>query len=143
MCWSCEGRIPDEAENCPYCGVYISPHQHLVQDHPQQAPYPYFGQSNQKIPIAPYRGKAEEPTEKPKEEVADAPVPRGDVLDVLLPLGMLLSGTCFLLFGFALYFFSENGILVLRWNADLWPYFAFASLPLLIFGWRYLESMKE
>ena len=25
LCWSCEGRVAKEAENCPYCGVYLSP----------------------------------------------------------------------------------------------------------------------
>lgn len=145
MCWSCEGRVDKTAENCPYCGVYLSPNMPETPKSALAAPYNAQAQSTGKAPAAPYPPKkgqeetAEEETET--EAVVNANI--SDLKTVLIPLVLLLAGTIFLLFGSVLYLFSENGIFTLRWNSEYWLYYVILAVPMLAFGWRALGAIKD
>lgn len=148
LCWSCEGRVEKAAENCPYCGVYLSPN---IPDTPKSAisaPYTAQVQANAKAPVAPYqpkKGQAEEEAseEASEKEAAEAQASISDLKTVLLPLVLLLAGTIFLLFAAVLYLFSQNGVFTLRWNGDNWIYYLALSVPMLFFGWRALNFVKD
>lgn len=45
--------------------------------------------------------------------------------------------------GLLLFFFSEEGVLMLKWNANYWFIYCFLSLPLLYFGFRFLGSLQQ
>lgn len=147
MCWSCEGRVDKTAENCPYCGVYLSPNIPETPKNALGAPYTSQVQANAKAPAAPYQPKKSQEEEALEESTEkDSAIAAGNISDlktVLLPLVLLLAGTIFLLFGAVLYLFSQNGVFTLRWNGDNWIYYLVLAIPMLFFGWRALSFVKD
>ena len=145
LCWSCEGRVPREAENCPYCGVYLSPNVPEVvktsTTKPLAPPYTIPSQTNPKALAAPYQPQnADETGDSSTEETITS---TSDIKSVLTPLVLLLAGTVLFIFGAALYLFSHNGVLTLRWNAEFWPYYFGIAVPMLVWGWLSLSKLKD
>lgn len=141
LCWNCEGRVTLRDENCPYCAVYLHPESNPDDEDEDETPPepPYRMISGQEsIPKAPY---AQE--DLPKKEESSFIIPTSELKRIMMPLALLLFGSVFLLFGFILLLFSQEGILTLRWNADIWYFYEILALPLLYFGWRCLEHLKE
>jgi len=138
LCWNCEGSVATHIENCPYCGVYLSP------EHAENAknsgysllspPYPVQAESKE-VPKAPYAPLDVEKSEKEEEPVQSKP---SDIYEALFPLVLLTSGTVFLLFGLTLFLFATNGSLTLQWNADYWYIYGLIGLPCLFAGSRSL-----
>ncbi len=146
LCWNCEGVVDRSAENCIYCGVYLHPEEEDLEDHEQEAPpspYQSTDSYGDKEPPKPsYQSKDEEYN---IEELESEEVFKGseDIRGVILPLIFLLAGSVFLLFSFVLYFFSKDGVFVLKWNANYWFIYLFFSIPLLYIGWRTLQYFEE
>ena len=139
LCWSCEGRVTKEAENCPYCGVYLSPNgidgtsPSTIWDPPYKLS---SDEENQTAPSAPY-------TLPREENMLEAPLDNSSTIkSVLTPLVLLLSGSVFFVFGLILYLFSTNGTLTLRWDASYWYLYIGLAMPLLIYGWKTLSDLK-
>lgn len=147
LCWNCEGSVAAHIENCPYCGVYLSPdqvddkHSSLSQI---QAPYPFYTSKEDKtVPKALYTPvEAEKKEEVAKIEEPKKPV-RMDVLEAMIPLISLTAGVVFLLFAAALYLFSTDGWLTLQWNASYWYLYIAIAFPCLFIGWKTLYRIKE
>jgi hypothetical protein len=65
LCWNCEGSVSRTIENCPYCGVYLSPDSESGKEDkaspalykPAYSPDPV--QKEREIPKAPYQPKEE------------------------------------------------------------------------------------
>lgn len=138
LCWQCEGSIDRHMDNCPYCGVYV----HAQEDESNSSWNPSF--SLKLLSKEKKESAAEKKEPEPMGETAavkETPVevnPFEHIKTEIMPLALLLAGSCFFLFAIVLLLFSHEGTLTLRWNGDNWIYYMLVALPSLFFGWRTL-----
>ncbi len=139
LCWNCEGNVSRFAENCPYCAVYLSPDS---EDLKEAEPAPVKGKSSKEIPKAPYSPPQESLDEDVSSSVkeAAAPIPKTIFQTTFLPLCLLTAGIVSLFFAVILLLFSEHGKLTLQWDGELWYAYGIIALPLLFFGWKFLDQ---
>ena len=150
LCWNCEGRVTQQEEHCPYCGVYIDGtlhSQNQVDDEDDGKEDALQSDDNQphKPPYTPDGVKSQETmAAQVKAPMFSLPaLSMGKMKSDLLPLILLLSGSVFLLFGLALLMFEENGVFYLEWDASWWYAYLLIALPALLFGWRFLNAPQE
>jgi hypothetical protein len=156
MCWNCEGRVTFQDENCPYCGVYLSPLNEGATEDKEDLfapPYRMGGieeEEEQAVPLAPYTAPQEAVAVAiPKQAIEEnhhestGPFLSADIKAAVLPLIFLLGGSVCFLFGIALLLFSQHGTLTLQWSGDYWFVYFIAALPMLLFGWKYLQGPEE
>jgi len=138
LCWNCEGRITLETDNCPYCGVYLSP---LSEDENPlfSPPYRMDNEEVEETPPQPYVAEAasKEISEEPPEEEQSH-----NFAEILIPLLFLLSGAVFFLFSFTLLLFSRQGVFTLSWDGAFWPLYLLIGAPLLGYGGYTLSKLK-
>lgn len=147
ICWNCDGSVTLEAENCPYCGVYLNP---LGNDDDKDGLFapPYRLEEIEEeaeVPPAPYASRVEAVAES---KVLPEPLPKEPTeftleQKTLLSLSLILAGAVFFIFGLALFLFSNNGFLTLSWNANYWFIYLIISLPILAIGVRFLGNIKN
>lgn len=148
LCWSCEGRVATDVENCPFCGVYLSPQPTQPGKGDLIVP-PYTAErekqsKDKRAPNPPYQPKEKAPPEKTQQEDKKTPLKNISTKEVLTPLLSLLSGAVFLLFGLLLLLFSDqSGYFTLRWSSEFWPGYIILSAALLFYGWRTLNKLPE
>jgi len=148
LCWNCEGVVDRSSENCIYCGVYLHPEKEDLQEERDDvsATPLYTPQDQEDEEYEPhYQSKEDEKiiyeeihAEETKKEASSE-----DIRGVILPLVFLLAGSIFMLFGLILYFFSKDGVFVLKWNANYWFIYLLIAIPLLYIGWRTLQYFEE
>lgn len=144
LCWNCEGSVATFIENCPYCGVYLSPEQQEeLNFNLLKPPYPLQDEDNSGIPKAPYT-----PEDEIKNEVISIKEKKNwkielSTFETVIPLVLLTTGTVFTLFALALYLFANNGLFTLQWNADYWYIYALVAVPALCLGWYTLQHVKD
>lgn len=149
LCWNCEGNVSLKAETCPYCGVSVVGLSSDISPETPIPPYKLVNASQEAaIPLAPYAAVDEEASDKEVEEESnEAPVEdstkEDDSKRVILVLALLLAGSLFFIFGFALFLFSDEGYLSLHWNAAYWFVYLLLSLPMLYLGFRFLNRLSE
>lgn len=151
LCWNCEGSAPLQDENCPYCGVYLSPLSLSGRQGDLFDPPYRLGNRNdqEQVPAPPYaispaeEQKKAEPSVLAMDAAEEESSEKTVIQEALLPLILLLSGSAFMLFGLALLLFSRHGVLTLHWNGSYWPFYLVVSLPMLVFGWRSLQQLSE
>jgi len=144
LCWNCEGRVPIEIEQCPYCGVSVQPL--MVPGADLLAPPYARAQAEEAIPDAPYQtdesqeadGDSQESTEK-----RTSPWRLREARRFILPLIALQTGVVFSFFSIALLLFSQKGVLTLQWRGDIWYLYLLVALPLLIVGFISLLHWSE
>ena len=144
MCSTCEGEIDLDVIVCPFCAA------DLREEKPEQQ-RPSLGQRADKN-----LGKTMEslyPSSFPQtkepavpEESAEAAAPTieedaGKAKNILGPTLLFTLGVQLCLFGLLMVLFSHKGVMVLKWDARLWFLYVFASIPLLIFGYRALSKL--
>ena len=142
LCWNCEGSVARTLGNCPFCGVYLNPEEEaeIAETEALKAPYVPRATAEESVPEAPYIQPVAKQAALPSEALERAtPSP----LKAALPLTFLMSGVISALFAFLLFFFASDGKLTLQWDADFWPFYALAALPLLFAGWKTLDSLPE
>lgn len=135
LCWNCEGRVPLDSVNCPYCAVYLGPGSNGSEDSTVLAP-PY------KIEDTEEQEAVAAPETRQAAELAPI-IPSSEVKQVLLPLVFLSGGLLFSLFGIILLLFSKKGVFNLQWNGEYWYLYLAFALPMLAFGWRSLRKFDE
>ncbi len=59
------------------------------------------------------------------------------------PLLLMAIGAQLLTLGLLLFFFSDDGLLTLQWNAKKWFVYALVSLPMIYFGLRALKPKDQ
>ena len=120
MCPNCDGRIPYEATQCPYCFT----EQHVDESAKFSAP-----SETTLDPLA-----ALYPT--PKTAIAQMPAEENtDSRTVpFWPILMLSLGSNLLTIGVLQFFFSDHGILRLEMNASYWFLMVLVGTPLIYFG---------
>jgi sporulation protein YlmC with PRC-barrel domain len=143
LCWNCEGRVTLAQENCPYCGVYLSPTTEGDGKDANLIP-PYKMAKDEEVPASPYKGKAVETASAERvATVEDVVLPKDDVRNLIVTMAMLIMGSGLFLFSIVLMFFSEDGSFELRWQSENWYIYLLLSLPMLFMGWRYLQQIKD
>jgi len=143
MCWNCEGMVGFDAYYCPYCGTDVSSSEEgepvAAAPKPRHKP---LEESLASLYKPPYISRASEasintfsedelatPTEREKRD-------QGGVWSLLL----LSIGSVLLTLGLLLFFFSDQGRVVLQWNAHYWFLYCLGATPLLVLGWRLLQE---
>ncbi len=146
LCWHCDGSVAKEIDNCPYCGVYL-----LATDDTEANRWsPDYRQSDSDdaAPSPLYQMQQDEDQSEADSAVDEQKTPllSSDLLQKLKldlgPILMLMCGSVFFLFAAILFLFSQDGVLTLQWNANNWIYFLMCSIPLVIFGWYYLQQIE-
>lgn len=154
LCWNCEGRVTFQDENCPYCGVYLSPLSSEEENDKQNLFAPPYRvedaeeEEESHVHQAPYVAQEaviqkEELPSQPEEHIEAGPFLSNDIKSSVLPLVMLLTGSVCLLFGFALLLFAQHGTLTLHWSGGYWFLYVLFAVPLLFLGWRYLQHLDD
>lgn len=140
LCYNCEGEVDLDVIVCPFCAADLreeKPEQSISQV--QQV---YQNMDTQKSLYPPHyapRVREEEQEEIPEglqQDHEEEPKTSYGAI-VLLTLGAQL-----LLLGLFTLFFSSKGALVLKWDARFWYFYVLASVPLIIFGVKSLNSLK-
>lgn len=147
LCWNCEGNVAKEIDNCPYCGVYL--HATEVEDDSNWNPSYLPSSKTAEIPSPLYQMQAESRISKQEmEEDLDeptSPLPWKLLLAQLkkdiFPLLFLMMGSVFFLFGIVLLLFSQEGTFTLQWQESDGMYFLFFAIPLIGFGWMFLQQL--
>jgi hypothetical protein len=150
LCWNCEGNVSLQIENCPYCGVYVSPGNE-DKENLFSPPYGPQVENKQDIPTPPYAVNShtlegsttaqdsdlqETEDEKALDEIVE-------IKHFIQPLVLLLAGSVFFIFGLTLLLFSHQGVFSLKWNGNYWFLYLLISLPMIGFGWIALQRMKD
>lgn len=142
MCYNCEGEIDLDVIVCPFCAADLR-EEKPEQKHPTYHPTASIKNLNTQQSLYPSHyppkspGEEPHPEEPPQIETAPEPEAKGILgATLLMTLGVQL-----LLFGLLMLLFSHKGVLILKWDARFWFLYLFASIPLLIFGYRALSRL--
>jgi hypothetical protein len=136
MCYNCEGDVDLEVIVCPFCAADLR-EEKPEQQRPIYNPTASVKNLNTQQSLYPPK-HTEEPT--PGEPVALA-VEEEEPKNVFGPLILLTLGAQLLLLGLFMLLFSHHGMMTLKWDARFWFIYLFASVPLLIFGYRALSKL--
>jgi hypothetical protein len=136
MCSNCDGRIPYEATQCPYCFAAL-PVDPLVQGSLFKSSS--TNESLGALYTPPYTAKPAETEEKKpffkQSEPSKLSSPKIDPNNKgFLPILLLTLGGNLLALGLLQLFFSEQGVVKLEVNASYWFLFILVSIPLFYFG---------
>lgn len=145
LCWNCDANVNLLLTHCPYCGVDLAaqegervPYSMASSAREEAIPAPPYATASPHIHAEPTLSK-EEWNQALKEEEGREEAYHTTKSE-LLALLLLLPGIVFLLFGFALFLFSHDGVLTLQWNQGSAYLYLLGALPLLFFGWRSLNK---
>lgn len=147
LCWNCEGNVVKGIDNCPYCGVYL--HADEMEEDSAWNPSYHSRSDNEEIPTPFYQIKPQVEQEAREEiEVAnDSDSMTWNHLFSqfkrdIFPILFLMMGSVFFLFGVVLLLFSQNGTFTLQWQESDGLYFLLFAVPLIGFGWMYLQRLE-
>lgn len=152
LCWNCEGNIAKQIDNCPYCGVYL--HADELEENSDWNPSYRPSSKTEEIPSPIYQiqqetdvNDSEEAIEASPKDLKEASNPFSwnhlstELTKDVFPILFLMMGSICFLFGVVLMLFSQNGALVLQWQESHALYFLFFSVPLVGFGWWFLQKL--
>lgn len=145
MCYNCEGEVDLDVIVCPFCAA------DLRAEKPEQQ-RPSFNvtasvknlNTQQSLYPPHYAPKAPAEEEAPQAEASEmaAEVPSSEEGgNVYGPTILLTLGAQLLIFGLLMFLFSSKGAMILKWDARFWFIYVFASVPLLIFGYKSLSKL--
>ena len=113
MCPNCDGRIPQEASQCPYC----------------------FTTLQVESPKENFQYTAPKPSYSEKEAVAVQ-----EETSAFWPILLMTVGGNLLTFGILQFIFSDHGVIHLEINGSYWFLMVLVALPLFYFG---LKNIKK
>jgi hypothetical protein len=158
MCTTCEGRIPLDADLCPYCGaeqntsgqVYLQ-HKSIQESLTSLYPPPYAAKNSTNTK-SPMQSQNQEPMSEKKYNHASVQATPHIHLDQteeqqaaqekssFWPLLLLSVGANVLVLGLLQFFFSDNGQLTLQWDSNYWFIYCLAALPLFYVGFKKISA---
>lgn len=158
LCWNCEGNVSRQIDNCPYCGVYL--HADELEENSSWNPSYRPSSKTEEIPSPIYQiqqePEAAENESEAEEEIENSPQETKIEVELyswyqlstqfrkdVFPILFLMMGSIFFLFGVVLFLFSQNGTLTLQWQGSHAIYFLLFSLPLVGFGWWFLQKIES
>lgn len=143
MCPNCDGRIPHEATQCPYCFANLP----SLPDGNQGTLFSL----QDSLYTPPYRNATpEEKKPAPKTETA-APTSMAATAKSpemaqetagFWPILLLTLGANLFTLGILQFFFSDEGAVRLEIQSGYWFLFVLLSLPLFYFGYRKAAGLK-
>jgi hypothetical protein len=161
MCSSCDGRIPFDADLCPYCAApqgHPSPaagnakelhHQSLQESLTALYPPPYGAKNSTKPepknefmaekrfnPSSAALGIPQIPAQAFEEQHSE------ENRSSFWPILLLSIGGNLLTVGLLQLLFSDNGFLRLEWNSSYWFIYCLAAVPLFFFGFKKANALK-
>lgn len=147
LCWNCEGSASLEDENCPFCGVYLSPISIPGNSASRALNPPYNSEAAEELSStsAPYKIDLQDQfkTDKKAQESQGQDEAKVFSKTVIFTILLLTLGICLFLLGFAMLLFSQDGVFTLRWDGDFWPLYLLLSIPTLFIGSYLLERVKD
>jgi len=160
LCYNCEGEVDLDVIVCPFCAADLraekpelsrssfSPSVTSVKQlHAETSLYPSSFPRVEEAPVMQSSvAVAEEEEIIPSYEEAAPDVPKESSkmgVDKSMISGLLLFtlGVQLFLLGALFVLFSQGGVMILKWDASLWFLYIFASIPLLLFGYRFLNKL--
>jgi hypothetical protein len=159
ICSSCEGTISASSTFCPFCGTDFSFEKgddnedsfasQAIQEMTNLSSLykPPYTPNQKGLGVPAYQENQvssydeatytyQQPSNSSTEQTARVEVG-------LWPLLFLSIGMNLLTIGLLLFFFSDKGKLILEWNSYYWFLYCLLGTPLLMFGWRLLQSSEE
>ena len=129
MCPNCDGRIPQESTQCPYCFA-------ALQTDPSSSNKTAAPMTNDPLSALyppPYASSESKVTTKalPMNEVET----QTDTTP-FWPILMLVLGSNLFTVGILQFFFSDHGVLRLEMNASYWFLMILVAAPLFYFGMK-------
>ncbi|MES2273840.1 MAG: hypothetical protein V4487_06575 [Chlamydiota bacterium] len=137
---------------CPFCAA------DLREEKPEQQRSSYSSsasvrnlgesQTSQSLyPNAPQTAPAPKTRAAPEEALIDpipdsAPEEAGEkTKNIFGPTLLFALGVQLCLFGLLMVLFSHKGVVILKWDTRFWFLYVFASVPLLVFGYRAVSRL--
>jgi hypothetical protein len=172
MCTSCDGRIPFDAEVCPYCAAEQRPTVAPLASSAKEMHHQSLQDSLTSLYSPPYAAKSATPSGE-KKEFYNKPEPLKEPMaekrfnhasaslgvptipmdsaeeqhsdegkSSFWPIFLLSIGANLLTVGLLQLFFSDNGFLRLEWNSSYWFVYCLAALPLFFLGFKKANLLK-
>jgi hypothetical protein len=144
LCSNCDGEIDLDVIVCPYCAADLREEKPEQRMSPPGNVRPLTGGQPMTQSLFPSVDPSREPaivTEPAPAQPVAAAAPEEKSSRLIGPILLFAVGAQLCLLGLLLALFSENGSLVLRWDARLWFLYIFASVPFLIFGYRSISKL--
>jgi hypothetical protein len=145
MCYNCEGEIDLDVIVCPFCAADLREEKPEQQRASYNSPASLKNLNTQQSLYPPhYSPKAAVQPEEAtlvEEPPQMAPVEAEEAKHIFGPTVLMTLGTQLLLFGILMFLFASKGVMILKWDARLWFLYIFASIPLLIFGYKSVSKL--
>jgi hypothetical protein len=147
LCYNCEGEVDLDVIVCPFCAADLREEKPELQRNSFSAALSSVKQLNteqslypppysERQPVAEARSYMEQPQIAPVEEEEPTALK-----NMLVPIVLLTCGMHLFILAVALLLLSDQGTLVLKWDARFWILYLIASLPLMVFGYRSLSKV--
>lgn len=169
LCYNCEGEVDLDVIVCPFCAADLRAEKpelsrssfspavtSVKQLHAENSLYPSsFNRSSQQE-APPVRQQEAPPIAIAEEEITQESFYEEDASNIskmkdlwnekagkslVLSLFLFTLGVQLFLLGVLFVLFSQGGVMILKWDASLWFLYIFASIPLLLFGYRSLNKL--
>lgn len=145
MCYNCEGEIDLDVIVCPFCAADLreeKPEQQRPHFNPTASVKNLTTQQSLYPPHYAPKQAALQQEDAPFPEEAQMPAMESEeTKSIFGPTILMTLGTQLLLFGILMFLFSTKGAMILKWDARLWFLYVFASIPLLIFGYKSVSKL--
>ncbi|HSX27113.1 MAG TPA: hypothetical protein VLE89_08940 [Chlamydiales bacterium] len=151
MCYNCEGEIDLDVIVCPYCAADLraeKPEQQYAAYNPASSVKNLNAAHQQTMkslypPVYSAEETAAEAAAPPPAAETALPIEEEPAQDkTIVGATLLVSlGVQLLLLGLLMLLFSSKGMFILKWDSRLSVFYVFASIPLLIFGYRALTKL--
>ena len=140
LCYNCEGDIDLDVIVCPYCAADLR-EEALPENLASENVSHNMEQMSDSLYPVPHSLHDEEDLLNHNEsrETQEESASSESLLSVMAPILLISTGSILCLLALFLALFSQNGELVLKWDARFWFLYLLASLPFLIFGYRALH----
>lgn len=147
LCHNCEGEIDIDVIVCPFCAA------DLREEKPEQKFSSYVstmhsGVASQEMKMQPLYPKSVEREEVfVREEGEEDEIEEENRVEsekstsVFAPTILFTLGVQLFIFGLLMLLFSHKGVVMLKWDARLWFFYVFASIPFLVFGFKTLSKL--
>ena len=135
LCHNCEGEIDIEVIVCPFCAA------DLREEKPEQGYSSSYVSQTHQMREKQTMQSLYPPLEKEIEEVGESVLEEKTDPGVVAPTVLFTVGVQLFIFSLLMLLFSHNGVVVLKWDARFWFFYAFASVPFLVFGYKALSRL--
>jgi len=165
MCTNCDGRIPRDADRCPYCASDVKTvsasantvkelHHQSLQEGLTSPYHPSYGKNssflNQPSTEPPKESMVEKRFNRASPTLGTPTLPIESTAESnpdqekngFWPTLWLSIGANLFTLGLLQFIFSDHGYLRLEWDSNYWFVYCLAALPLFFFGFKKANVLK-